>query len=191
MNVQKGQPGYITSQKRKSGLQTFIGFGIVGVLLIIGYMQTGTRLNLLTMVAVLGCLPAAKVLVGLIMLLPYPSISKEKALEIEEQSRLLTTAYDMIITSREKIMPVDAIVISGTTVCGYSSHPKTNEAEAAKHIKNVLEENRLLQITVKLFPDYTAFLARAEGLNNIAEIEQPESKELEAQIRQIILNISM
>ena len=191
MKVIKGQPGYIKSQKAKILLQSLIGFGIVAALLITGYIQTGTKLNILTLAAILGCLPAAKVLVGFIALFPYRSIAESKASEIKAKTSHLTTAYDMVITSREKIMPVDAVVISGNTVCGYASNPKTNETETAKHIKNILNENRLTKVTVKIFPDYVAFLSRAEGMNSIAEIERPDSKNMEEKIRQIILNISM
>ena len=42
-------------------------------------------------------------------------------------------------------------------------------------------------MTVKIFHDYTAFLARAEGMNNMAEVEQKESLRREKKIRKIIL----
>lgn len=191
MKIQKGQPGYLKTQTKKLLIQSLIGFGIVIALLVTGYVQTGTKLNWLTFIAVLGCLPAAKVLVGLITILPYRSIDPAKANEIREKAPLLTTAFDMVITSREKIMPVDAIVISNNTICGYAGNKKTDPEDLAKHIKNILSENQFSKITVKIFPEYKAFLSRAEGMNNIAQIEKEDSRKREKMMRQIILNISM
>ncbi len=54
-----------------------------------------------------------------------------------------------------------------------------------------MKDNHYDKMTVKIFHDYTAFLARAEGMNNMAEVEQKESLRREKKIRKIILNISM
>ena len=112
MKIEKGTPGYLNARKIRLLLLTLLEFAIVIALLVLGYMQTGTRLNLLTVVAIVGCLPACKVLVGLITLLPYRTADQDKAAEIREKAPLLTTAFDLVITSREKIMPVEAVVIS-------------------------------------------------------------------------------
>ena len=69
--------------------------------------------------------------------------------------------------------------------------PKTDETALARHIKDILKDNHYDKMTVKIFHDYTAFLARAEGMNNMAEVEQKESLRREKKIRKIILNISM
>ena len=39
--------------------------------------------------------------------------------------------------------------------------------------------------------NYTAFITRAEGMNNIATVEKKDTKNKEEKIRQIILNISL
>ena len=191
MKIEKGQPGYLKAERNKLLAQTLIEFVIVVVLLIVGYVQTGTKLNLFTLVAVLGCLPASKVLVELITIFPYKPIDADKAAEIKEKTPLLTTAYDMVLTSREKIMPVDAIVISGGTICGYSKSKKVKPEETASYIKKMLQENRFDKVTVKIFPDYVAFLSRAEGMNSIAEIEREDTRKKEKKIRKIILSLSM
>ena len=133
MKIEKGQAGYIKAQKNKLMAQSFISFGIVIAIFLLGYFQTGTRLNWLTFIAVLGCLPAAKMLVGLIAIMPYKTIEPAKAAEIAGKAPLLTMACDMVITSRDKIMPVDAVVISGNTVCGYASSSKNNRYAHLPH----------------------------------------------------------
>ena len=191
MRTEKGQPGYVKARKQKYLLGAVVEFAIVIAIFVTGYIQTGSRLNLLTVVAVVGCLPAAKMLVEFITMAPYKSIEEAKYQELEEKAPLILKAYDMIITSSQKVMPLDAVVVSGHIVCGYASNPKTDEEALARHIKDILKDNHYDKMTVKIFHDYTAFLSRAEGMNNMAAVEQKESLRREKKIRKIILNISM
>ena len=77
MKITKGMPGYIKDQKKKRILITILLFGISIAVFLTGYLTTHTRNNLLTIVAILGCLPAARSAVGMIMLLPYRSFEEE------------------------------------------------------------------------------------------------------------------
>lgn len=191
MKVAKGNPGYIKNRKRKVILKTVLQFGIVVALLVLGIMETKSRLNLLTLVAVLGCLPASKSLVEVIMLFPHRSINQSVSDEIQEKTSELTVAYDLVFTSEKHIMPVDCVVISDNTICGYTSNEKTDTVFAAKHIKQILYANQFTNVSVKIFDNYTAFVTRAEGMNNIAAVEKNDTKKKEEKIRQVILNISL
>ena len=191
MKIEKGQPGYFKSERNKLLAHTLGEFGSVVILLIVGYVPNGTKLNMFTLIAILGCLPASKALVELITIFPYKTIDAQKAEEIKAKAPLLTTAYDMVLTSQEKIMPVDAIVISGGTICGYSKIKKIKPEETASYIKKMLQENHFDKVTVKIFPDYVAFLSRAEGMNSIAEIEREDNRKKERRIRKTILTLSM
>ncbi len=191
MKITKGNPGYIKKRKQKVILKTVLQFGIVVALLLLGIMETKSRLNLLTLVAVLGCLPASKSLVEVIMLFPHRSINLSAADEIQEKTSELTVAYDLVFTSEKHIMPVDCVVISDNTICGYTSNEKTDTVFAAKHIKQILYANQFTNVSVKIFDNYTAFITRAEGMNNIAAVEKNDTKKKEEKIRQVILNISL
>ena len=187
----KGNPGYIKKRKQNRILKTVLQFGIVVALLILGIVQTDTRLNLLTLVAVLGCLPASKSLVEVIMLFPHHSIEDTKGNKIKEKTSNLTTIFDLVFTSEKYIMPVDCIIISDNTICGFSSNKKTDTAFAAKHIKQILYANQFTNVSVKIFDDYTTFMKRAEDMNKLADVENKGVKNKEDKIRQIILNISL
>lgn len=191
MKIAKGNAGYLRAHRNKLILKTVLEFGIVLALLGLGIWQTKTRLNLLTLVAVLGCLPAAKALVELIMVIPHHTIDSKKAAEIAEKTGLLTTAYDLVLTTRDKIMPIDSVVILDHIICGYTSVEKTDVNFAGKHIRQILEQNGYSKVTVKIFADYHAFMARAEGMENMAAVNRPDTKRKEQAIRQIILNISL
>lgn len=191
MSAQKGKPGYIDAQKKKYLLWTVLEFAFVIIIFTIGYFQTGSRMNLFTVVAVLGCLPAAKMLVELITFLPYKTIDMEKAQEIEKKAEYLTTIYDLVVTSEKKAMQVDAIVISNNTVFGYTSNKKTNAEEVTKRLKELMDDTKYTKLTIKVLPDYVAFLSRVEGLNNIMAIEKMDTKRRERAIRRHILSTCM
>lgn len=191
MKIKKGEPGYIRARKMKYLTWALLEFGIVIALVVLGYVQTGSRLNLFTVVAVVGCLPAAKMLVEFITIAPHQSIDPEKYREIHEKAPLLTKVYDTVITGNDRVMPVDVFVISGHTVCGYTSSSKTDEVKVARYLKEMLHNHKFDKVTVKVFHDYTAFLSRAEGMNSIMTVDQPENRKKERQIRNLILSTSM
>ncbi len=72
----KGKSDYLDTQKKYEIMRTSLYFLISLSLFAAGWITTGDRLNLLTVVAVLGCLPACKSTVGMIMFLKFKSISK-------------------------------------------------------------------------------------------------------------------
>lgn len=191
MRVDKGDAGYIRNRKVELSIEVTLAFAIVIVLVILGYIQTHTRLNWLTLIAVLGCLPACRILVNLIMLVPHHSINEAKELEISGNTEYLTVLYDLIVTSERKAMPIPAMAISGNILCGYAPDKRLDTIYAAQHIKNILQQNHIEKVSVKIFHDYVAFLSRAEGMNNIASVEQEDSKSLEEDIAEIILDISL
>lgn len=191
MTIEKGQPGYIKARKMKYLIFAIVEFAIVAALVILGYVQTGSKMNLLTVVAVVGCLPAAKMLVEFIAMAPHKSIEPKKYTEIEEKAPLLTKMYDMILTVNDKMMPVEVFVISGHVICGYASSDKTDEVKTARFLKHMLKKNHYEKITVKVFHDYTAFLSRAEGMNNMAAVDHADTKRREHKIKNLILSTSM
>ena len=148
-------------------------------------------MNLLTIVAVLGCLPASKSLVEVILIFPHHSIVDERVAEIEMGAGNLTRVYDMIFTSEKKIMPVENIVIFDNTICGYTSNKKVNTNFAADHIKKYLVSNQFTKVSVKIFNNYASFLNRVESMNNNVDVDKNDVKEKEEAIRRVILSLSL
>ena len=191
MKIQKGCAGYLRAKKMRTMITTILAFALVAAIVITGYITTHTRLNMLTLVAVLGCLPACRLLVSLIMLMPHHSIDEAKELEISGVTEELTVVYDLVVTSEKKVMPIEVATIFNNTVCGYVSSNKVDTTYAAEHIKSIMLQNHLDKVTVKLFHDYKAFLTRAEGMNNIASVEQTDTRRHEEEIKEILLDISL
>lgn len=115
----------------------------------------------------------------------------EKVEEVICKTNFLTILFDLVITSKEKSMPMDCIVISDNTVCGYTQNSLVDADETAAHIKSILSFHQFDKVSVKIFKDFKSFLIRAEGMNNIASVEKNEADNREEQICQIILSISL
>ena len=121
---------------------------------------------------------------------PYGSIPSDIYKEVEKKAPLLPKIYDLIVTSTEKVMPVSVMLFCGHTICGYAGNDRVDEGKCAVYLKEMLEKNGYEKMTVKIFKDYRAFLARAEGMNNIFAVEKKE-RTLEENIRKVILTLSM
>ena len=72
----KGDYLYLQNKKKKEIIKTVVFFGISAALYIAGYITTGSNKNYLTIVAVLGCLPASKSAVSMIMNLKVKGCSE-------------------------------------------------------------------------------------------------------------------
>ena len=191
MKQRKGEPGYISRHKKAVIIKASLEFAIVVALLLLGWFQTKTRLNVLTIVAVVGCLPASKALVEVIMIIPHKSITLELAEKIKNVSCFLTTAYDLILTSEKHIMSIDSVLIADNTICGYSSSEKIDIAFAEKHIKQYLYANQFTDISVKIFRDEKTFLKRAEEMDRHANQREEDCSIKEDGIRRVILSLSI
>lgn len=189
--VIKGNQGYLDYKKKVEIIRTIAYFAIVAAVFFLGVWQTGTRKNVLTVVAVVGCLPASKALVGLITRFPYKSVSKDIADDILNRAEHLTCIFDMVLTSTEKFMPVKCIVISGNTIFGYAPDDKTDLKYTQDFIKEILGMNRIKGINIKLFKELNAFTARVDGLNSIAAVEKEDLKDIESRTAELILNVSL
>ena len=121
IKCEKGTPGYLREKLKIEILRTVVYFAIVIAVFLLGYSQTHSKKNLLTVVAVVGCLPACKALVGVITRIPYQTVDPALPDEIGGKASHLTVIYDLVVTSTEKIMPIDCMVISHQKVYGYTT----------------------------------------------------------------------
>ena len=191
MKITKGMPGYIKDQKKKRILITILLFGISIAVFLTGYLTTHTRNNLLTIVAILGCLPAARSAVGMIMLLPYRSFEEEKVREVETAAAGILSAYDMVLTSSEKVMPVDVLLISRHLICGYVSRTKVPPAEVEAYLTRILKESHYDKVKVKIFTDYDSFLKRAESFGETKQKSEGQPDRAVREMRRLILTAAV
>ncbi len=189
--LQQGQAGYIASKRSRYLMFAVIEFLVAITLVIIGLNQTGSRMNVFTIVAVLMCLPACNQLTEFITMFPLHSIDPAQYEEIEEKTTHLVVAYDLVLTVNEKIMPVDVIVFYGHVLCGFDTGKNTDEAQVSAYLKEMLADNNFDKMTVKIFTDYKAFLKRVDELEANSEADGSEIHEREEELRDLVLACSM
>lgn len=167
----KGTRNYLKTQKKYEIMRTVLYFFISLSLFAAGWLATKSRLNLLTVVAVLGCLPACKSAVGMIMFLRYQGCSEEAADKIKQHSQGLTGLYDMVFTSYDKNFQVAHITVKGNTLCGYTQDNKFDEQAFYKHIDGILKADNYRDTSVKIFNDLNKYTERLEQLRDLATEE--------------------
>lgn len=167
----KGERNYLNSQKKYELLRTFLYFAISIALFVAGYIQTGDRMNLLTVVAVLGCLPASKSAVAAIMYLRFQSCSNAVAQEVAAHTEGLDGLYDCVFTSEKKNFQIAHLTVRGNTICGYSELQDFDENAFYAHINNLLCIDGHKDTSIKIFtslPRYTERMEQLKALDNEA-----------------------
>ncbi len=164
----KGTRNYLNTQRSYELVRTILYFGISGALFAVGWLSTGSRNNLLTIVAILGCLPASKSLVGFIMFCRYQSLSQEKAEEIARHVGALEQLYDLVFTGHDANFLVGHMVIKGNTVCGFSDQKDFLESSFEKHLTPLLKADSLVDVNIKIFTDLSKYLARLDQMRELS-----------------------
>lgn len=163
--ITKGSYGYLPYKKKMSAIMTFGMFALSLAIFIMGYITTKTNANLLTVVAVLGCLPASKSAVSMIMYLKAKGATEEDKTVIEEVKGNLFGYYDLYFTGYQKNFPTNHLVVTQNSIIAYSSNEMITEKEFNEHIKDLLNKERIQDITVKLFTDRSKYINRLKELN--------------------------
>ncbi len=168
----KGSRNYLDSQKKYEVLRTILYFFISGSLFAAGWITTGSRENLLTIVAVLGCLPACKSTVDMVMFLRYRSCGEPAAGEIAGHIGELEGLYDLVFTSQEKNYQIAHITVKGNTLCGYTEDGKFDAQAFARHLDGILKMDGFTQVSLKIFTDLHQYTARLEQLKELEADEK-------------------
>ena len=169
----KGTYGYIENHKAYAAIRTLVYFLLCVGLYVMGYVTTGSNKNLLTVVAILGCLPACKSLVNLIMFLKAKGCSQEMMQRVRKYDVDLTTFYDLYFTTYQKNFAISHMVLKGNVLCGISESSKCDVNEAEKHLEQMLAQEGIKNVTVKIFSNADKYIDR---LSQIKSLETEEHK---------------
>ena len=163
----KGTKNYLNTQKKYELLRTILYFGVSLSLLAAGIIATENRNNVLTIAAILGCLPASKSAVAAVMYFRFKSLSTKAANDIEAHSEGLTVLYDMVFTSYNTNYFISHICIQGNTVCGYTEDDKHDEHKFQTHLSGILMADHHKNTTIKIFTDLKKYTERLEQMKNL------------------------
>lgn len=184
----KGNFGYLKSKKNKVLIITMIYFAISLSLFIAGYITTGSKENLLTIVAVLGCLPACKSLVSFFMYWRAAGCSLEAKNKIEKEEGRLIGMYDMYFTSYKLNFPISHMIVDGKNICGYTESGKCDCSACEAHLSTMLKQSGYKDFTIKIFSDLQKYCERLKQLNSLMHEPVPERDD---DVRIVLYEISL
>lgn len=162
--VAKGNFGYFQSEKKKRLLITSILFGVPLLIFFSAWIYNGTRMTIWTVITVVGCLPACKALLSLIMMLMRKPMDEQLYKQIKEHQGNLEMAYEMYMTFYEKSAYIDAFAICGNTVVGYTSDKKVDTEFIAQEAQKLVRKNGY-KVEIRIVKDLRPFLERLDSMN--------------------------
>ena len=198
--VAKGNFGYIRSEKRRRFIVAAGLLLIPIIVYIIGILVTGKRETIVTVISIVGTLPACRAIVSFIMMAMRKPIKKEAYDEIASHEGTLTTAYELYMTAYEKSAMVDAVAICGNTIVGLVTDPEADLRYEENHITKILRANGVAS-KVNLLTDIRKYVERMDSMNEHADSLRegirftPDSRYpdlgIEELIKQLLMSISL
>lgn len=162
----KGDYLYLQNKKKMEIVKTIVFFGISASLYLAGYIATGSNKNYLTIAAVLGCLPASKSAVSMIMYLKVKGCSEAVYKKIAAKTGN-AGAYNLYFTSYDKNYDISHIFAKGMTIIAFTENEKNSEAGFEEHVKTVLNRDAIKGVNVKLYKDVEKYLTRIQQMQNL------------------------
>ncbi|MCR5477955.1 MAG: hypothetical protein K6E92_10130 [Lachnospiraceae bacterium] len=189
-SMHKGEMGYLKTQRKYELAKTIVFYVLSFAILALGWISTGTRNNLLTIVAVLGILPATKALVVTILFFRYQGCPEEEAKKIEsalwiEHGHKRLSLYDRVFTGQKKTFEVRSLTIGDGCILYYAEPGKAEEKAFKEHLAPFLGAEHLDGYTIKGYEHLEKYLERIRSLS----IDPPQEKDLA--LRRMLCQISL
>lgn len=173
----KGQYGYRNYHRRIELGKVLAGAALILIQLLARSMADSSSLkNILTVSAILSVLPVANWASPLLASWKYKTLNKElykKACSHEGKSRML---YDLIITSRDAVMPVDVAAVHPTGIYAYCTAKRLDTGKAERFFKDMFL-NHQMGLDIKLIQDEKEFFNCLSNLRPEAEYKDDGSVE--------------
>ena len=166
--TKKGEYGYLKHQRKREIAKTAVLFCLSLAVYLSGLITTGTNKNLLTIVAVLGCLPASRSAVGMILFLRAKGCSEELHERILPHAKGLPQLYDVVLTSYDATFELVHLVFKGNSLIGLTVNPKCKTDACEKHLKEMMAKDAIKDVRVKIFQDTPKYLNRLDQLRELA-----------------------
>ena len=160
-NLTKGrEKGIYGDRKRYKTTTVIMALAILAfiiLLVVYGYIHTGSRKNIFTIMAILSVLPFAKMCSILTTLIPYPSMPQTQADELKAAAGELEVLYDIVYSTEKTVFPIDCLVIEEGRLLAYSPVHDKKATTLPKALKSLLNEKGYSGYTVKVLSDYESF----------------------------------
>lgn len=183
----KGEFGYRSSHRRRQLLLVALFLLAIAVQLFARRFAGDSMKNVLTVSAILTVLPMANLASPLLAALRIPSGSDalhEACLPCEKKFPIL---YDLILTSKEMMIPADAVAIHPSGVYLYCPKRDINAKKAESYLNEMLRKWKL-DGNAKVITEERTFLKRLNSLKPVTEDEDDGSA---PHVAELLRNLSM
>lgn len=175
----KGSYQYITRKKTAYILRTLLFIGIGVAIFVLGlFLNKFNSSNIFTLLAILMVLPVAKAMVAVAVFWPFKSVTLDRIENIYQNlvdvfpeiapmetvmsqpdaiEDKLNVYFDMVFTSSEKVMNMDACIITGSRLIGLQGREKPKLSYLQTYLAEGMEK-RGLPFGVKIYDKEEAFL---------------------------------
>lgn len=187
-NNKKGTYGYIKRQRRWEIIKTIVMFAVSVSLYAAGYIATKSNKNLLTLAAVLGCLPASKSAVNMIMFLKAKGCSAGLKDAIGDRAAGLAERYDLYLTSYAKNFPISHLVMKGKNMAGITEREDFDEKACYQHLRTMFSQNGFHDIRVTIFRDREKYF---EYVKSLGESGGEDDRELEKKVLELMEDLAL
>ena len=160
----KGYAGYITYERFRRIVRTVILFLIPFAAFIASYIYFGTRQNIITVVSMIGMIPACMSAVSVVMVFTVRSIPKELYERIQENCGDLAMGYELYMTNYDKSTLLDAVAVCGDTIVALATFKKPNRQEAESHMLKMIRAAGF-RANVTVMDDADKYIERLASLS--------------------------
>lgn len=189
----KGSFGYLKKQAVKQGLLALSMLAVCATVFLIGYFWLTQYATILTVIAVLGMLPVAKMIVSMILFMKAEKFScskelYEKLVEVAKDKKdELLCGFDFYLTSYDKNFPLSVALVRKGSLIAYTPWEKCDCNKCKEHFEAYMKKNGISGINVKIFAEENKFVERFTQLCE----ENMESNENEKALYRLLLNLSI
>lgn len=166
----KGDYEYIKKKRVRVIVMTILFFAISLAVFLTGYITTGSKKNLLTVVAILGCLPACKSAVNMIMFLKAKGCSPEANEKIVPHIGRLIPMYDMYFTGYKKNFPISHMVVDNKVIIGFSEYPKIDIPSGVEHLTTMMKNAGHSGCTITICDSIDKYIQMLDNLNSSTDL---------------------
>ncbi len=178
---------YLDTQKKYEIIKTMLLFAVSVSLFIAGYAATETRNNLLTVVAVLGCLPASKSLVNAIMFCRFKSATEEVHQAVKAFDEQGRTLYDLVFTTQKVNYHVAHACLIGPELVLYTEDKKLDKKALDAHLHEMLKKAGVKKVNIGVFTELKRYTERVNTLLSAEHEEYPDAALLIESLKEISL----
>ena len=177
MRYKRTEWSYIKKKKTAMLLWTLL-FAVViaGIYLTGYYLNDKSNASVWTVAAIVLVLPAAKFFVSFLVLFPYKTPDKAKWDEIKKSIKTGTSLWsDLVITSQEKVMNLDFLVISHHSVLAVLGKEKQELSYVQLYLSKGVH-NFADGYQIKVYENYEGFLKAVKALDDREDNEEEKEK---------------